>query len=146
MITNFVVAGADEVRAVVESPNPTQQWLGLEADYVDPMKLCALSFILQEQPLEQSALGIYSQQFTIKAARTAKGPWVVSVPSDLVLLLASLPRPAIPTVSEQWFKTDWFQNEPGWHLETVAALLGELARLATEAQGGRKSMFICMST
>jgi hypothetical protein len=145
VITNFVVAGAGDAESVVTAFGPTKQWPGLNADCVDPMKLCALAFILKGRPLDQSELGVYSQQFTILASRTDKGPWVVLVPADLVLLLASLPEASVPGISQQWFETEWFQNEPSWHLQAIGPLLDQLSRLAARAEATSKTMFICMS-
>jgi hypothetical protein len=145
MLTNLIVATLEEAPAILQSQGHASIWPTLEAKGIDQVKLASLRFILKGEPPEDNAVIQYMKSFDIHADGGAEGPWIDSLPEDLVGLLAAIPVADIPNLATAWANTEEAQLDR-WLAADVEPVLGELSALAAGAvaQGKRLLLWVCL--
>jgi hypothetical protein len=140
VLTDLVVVDLSKAEEVARSFVPAREFRGLDAKGIDPVKLCQLSAVLVDKPYDRAC----PRQFVLLAGNEADGPWVTSVPSELVATLAALPEGQIPDVAAKWHDTEEFKLD-GWTLEDVKATLRGIWSLAKRAEAEQKPILMWMS-
>ena len=144
IITDFLLAQPSDATAVLEEAAPAQRWRGFETKSIDPIKLSTLAAILEHGPHdvqsdESDDLGIEEL-----AVGGEEGPWVFLVSEELVSKLAGIPDSELAPLAMHWHQADEFQLD-GWSEHEVLDVLGNLHKLAAEAQSSGMSVLLFMS-
>jgi hypothetical protein len=140
-LTDFVVAERNDAQRVCDSGCPSEEFRGLAAKGVDPVKLGTLYAILTGTE--------YDPTFATDEPLCAggeEGPWVIEVPSDLVQRLAKLDAKQLGTAAAMWAKTEEFSPKyDNWPPELAHEVLEELGKLCSQAVAAKKSVLMWMS-
>lgn len=133
-LTHIIAAEAEEIGALGGSPDPLEQWSGIEAPGFDTDKFALLHSLLTGDTL-QTALERYQPIYTL-----ADETLVLHLSGFLVDRLASFDEDALHELAVELAATQDFENEQ-WPAETVLGLLTELAELAQLAESQGQSLF-----
>lgn len=140
VLTDFVIAHAEDAQRVGDSDCPSEDFGGLDAKGIDVVKLGTLHAILngtEYDPTFDCPL-LYSP--------SEDGPWVFQVPEDLVHQLANASDTDLPRVAEVWASTEEFCPPYGnWSSEEVRQVLEELAALCRKAVAEGKELLMWAS-
>jgi hypothetical protein len=140
-LTDFVVADRADAQRVCDSDCPSEEFSGLEAKGIDPVKLGTLYAVLTETEYDPSFVG-----GDPICDGGEEGPWVIEVPNDLVQRLAKLDAKQIGAVAAKWTKTEEFSPKyDNWPPELVHEVLSDLAKLCAQAAAVKKSVLLWMS-
>lgn len=144
MLTDLIVATIEEAPAILRSQGHASIWPTLEAKGIDQVKLASLRFILRGEPPEDHAVIQYMKSFDAQADGGDEGPWIDSLPEDLVGLLATIAASDIPNLAAAWANTDEAKLDR-WVAADVESLLAELSAFAAGAvaQGKRVLLWVC---
>jgi hypothetical protein len=141
VLTDFVVADHKDAQTVCDAAYPSEEFSGLEAKGIDPVKLGTLYAVLTETEFDPSFIS-----GDPLASGGDEGPWVVEVPPDLVQRLAKLDTKQLAAAAAKWAMTEEFSRQhDNWPAEAVHEVLVELAKLCTKAVAARKSVLMWMS-
>lgn len=134
LLTDFLIARRSDAPKLAESIHPIEDWDGIEAKGLDPIKLMTLWEILAgTKPADLEMLHMASEE----------GPWVFEVAEDLVKLLAELEEPRAATVAENWSRTDELQLDD-WATEDARLALEALTSVARKATDRKSSLLLWM--
>jgi hypothetical protein len=146
MLVDFVVASPAEANRVGDSVNLLNDFAGVDAKGIDQVTMGTLYSIL---------IGTsYSPEFmtddeSLLYTASPDGPWVQSVPQDMVDRLATLCDVDIPAIAEEWIKTEEFDPMySNWTEKTIVWFLRALVVLARNASAERKALLMrtCLGT
>jgi hypothetical protein len=140
VLTDLVVIDVSSAELVARSFAPAKEFRGLDAKGIDEVKLCQLRSILADSPYDPNCPG----QFVLLAGDEAEGPWVTSVPADLVAAVAALPEDQVPAIAAKWHDTEEFKLD-GWTLNRVKSTLRGIRRLAQRSEAERKPILMWSS-
>lgn len=140
LLTDLVVADIAQAEAVAASLTPAKEFGGLDAKGIDPVKLCQLKALLLAKPYD----GSWLSDFRFLAGDKDEGPWVTSVPSDLVAAIAALPDSGLHSTAIKWHAAEEFQADR-WHVSDVETRLTEIHHLAKQAASAGKAVLMWMS-
>lgn len=140
-LTDFVIADREDARRVCDSACPSEEFNGLDAKGIDPVKLGTLYAVLTNTE--------YDPSFTPGTPLCdggEEGPWVIEVPNDLVERLGKLDAKQIGAVAAKWAKTEEFSPRyDNWPPEAVHEVLSDLAKLCVQASAAKKRVLMWMS-
>ena len=140
-LTDFVIADRDDARRVCDSVFPREEFKGMDAKGIDPVKLGTLYAILADT---EDVPDFASDEPLCDGGE--EGPWVMEVPTDLVLRLVKLDATQIGAAATKWAKTEEFSSEyDNWPPELVHEVLSDLANLCAQAVAAKKSVLMWMS-
>lgn len=141
VLTDFVVADRRDAQRVCDAACPSEEFSGLDAKGIDPVKLGTLYAILTETDFDPAFI-----KDEPLAMGGDDGPWVIEVPVDLVLRLAKLDAQGVAATAAKWANTDEFSPKyDNWPAEDVHELLAELVDLCAKAAAAKKSVLMWMS-
>ena len=143
LLTDLVVADVAEAQEVLAAPNHEPRWPALDTKGIDYIYLSVLAFILKGQAADADSVVAYSQQFTELASGGEDGPWVFQLPQDLVSGLTAIQDSALPTIADQWSKSDEMQAAGANPSDLIEALTAMRA-LASEAVAKGKALLLWM--
>lgn len=140
-LTDLVIADTKDARRVCDSDCPSEEFDGMDAKGIDPVKIATLYAVLTDTEFDPTAsMGkpLYDGG--------DEGPWVIEVPNDLVQRLAQLDAKGIATAAAKWAKTEEFSPKyDNWPPEAVHEILVEIAKLCAKATVAKKSVLMWMS-
>lgn len=140
-LTEFVVADRGEAQRVCDSVSPSEEFKGMDAKGIDPVKLGTLYAILADG---EDVPDFADDEPLCDGGE--EGPWVMDVPTDLVLRLAKLDADQIGAAATKWANTEEFSSEyDDWSPELVREVLSELSKLCAQAVAANKSVLMWMS-
>lgn len=142
---DYVIADVKQAQSVLEAPDPTARWPGIQIDPIDPAKLATLRAILLGKPIPELPLQAAEREFKELAASGEAGPWVLLLPDDLIKALAKLDAQTLAKVVDRWLETDEFQDDGNWAAEEVTEMLRALQKLALDAKKQGKPMLMYVS-
>jgi len=140
-LTDFVIADTKDARRVCDSSCPCEEFNGMDAKGIDPVKLGTLHAILTNTVFDPSVT-------TGKPLCDGgdEGPWVIEVPINLVQRLAELDSKGISAAAAKWAKTEEFSPQyDNWPSEAVHETLLEFAKLCGQATAAKKSVLMWVS-
>jgi hypothetical protein len=135
VLTDFVVAKAEEAEAVGQSSCPYRDFPGIDAKGIDEQMLSVLFAILSGESHPDFMAD------TLRYQRTDHGPWVFEVPPALVRLLAALGPKEIGDVAVRWIQAEEFAYDP-WPPDAVRQCLEDLVALSRRATAEGKVLFM----
>jgi hypothetical protein len=139
VLTDFVVADPGEAQRVCDSACPSQDFKGMDAKGIDPMKLGTLYAVLTGKDLDASFIS--GNPLSSRGER-----WVMQVPVDLVQRLAKLDAKQLQAAAACWAETEEFSPKyDNWPPQAVHQVLEELAQLCLRAVAERKGVLMWMS-
>jgi len=140
-LTDFVIADRKDARRVCDAACPSDEFNGMDAKGIDPVKLGTLHAILTNTEYDPSfATG------EPLCDGGDEGPWVIEVPIDLVQRLAKLDAKQLGAVAAKWAKTEEFSPKyDNWPADAVHEVLSDLAKLCAQAAATNKSVLMWMS-
>ena len=139
-LTDCVIVDRKDARQVCDAACPSEDFNGMDAKGIDPVKLGTLYAVLTGSE--------YDPDFTGKPLCDGgdEGPWVIEVPNDLVQRLAKLDAKQIGVAAAEWAKTEEFSPQyDNWPAEAVHEVLAEFAKLCAQAVAAKKSVLMWMS-
>jgi len=141
MLTDLIAASPTEAEAIVKAAGLEEGWPILPAKSVDQIKLSSLALLLDGMALSTTAVVEYSRSFRLLADGGDMGPWVVSVPTNLVGGLAGLQDERINEIAQSWTSTAELKRDR-WSVAKASEFLNELKRFATAAREGRRELLL----
>lgn len=139
-LTDFFIASNTEIKAIDCRPAENTAEPDLADSDLDLLMLCNLESILTGNAWECVFDEVYINPVRDNGP---EGPLVYQVSSALLSALQELDRDAIADCAMQWAETDEWTLREGTPIETIAAVLQGLIRLARQASIEGKSLFIC---
>ena len=141
VLTDFVVADRGDAQRVFDAACPSEEFSGLDAKGIDPVKLGTLYALLTGTEFNPSFIS-----GDPLASGGDEGPWVMEVPPDLVQRLARLDAKGVATAAAKWANTEEFSPKyDNWPAEAVHEVLAELAKLCAKAVAAKKGVLMWMS-
>lgn len=141
VLTDFVVADREDAQRVCDAACPSEEFSGLDAKGIDPVKLGTLYAVLSNTEFDLSFVS-----GDPLATGGDHGPWVMEVPPDLIQRLAKLDTQGLTAAAAKWAKTEEFSPKyDNWAAEAVHAVLAELAQLCAKAVATNKTVLMWMS-
>jgi hypothetical protein len=144
MLTDFVVAPVEEVRAVLVAPASARTWPRLQAKSVDPVKLCSLWAIVEGRAVEPEAVATCTQGFAELGAGGPSGPWVAQVPQALVARLAQTSAAQLVSVAKAWAQTEEAKLD-GWREQDASETVLRLVELSKVAVSNKRALLLWFS-
>ncbi|MHB9118013.1 MAG: hypothetical protein ACYC2R_07040 [Burkholderiales bacterium] len=132
----IVTGDLSETEAICQSPNPLENWRGIESKGMGPVKIATLQSLLTGQTFDEA---FCEYDHAIEASD--EGPWVIRLPDLLVERLAELDEYALECVAEELVATEEFERD-GWPLEAVHVFLEALADLANVGLVNENALFL----
>lgn len=133
--TWLVAAEDDEYEAVAESPQPLNDWSGIELPGFDTVRMAVLHALLTGDSL-QMALDRYEPVY-VSADETI----VLHLADELFEALAGLDEDSMASVASELVATEEFETA-AWHEEDVVDLLGAISALAQLAESQGQVLFL----
>jgi hypothetical protein len=133
---DLLLATPNDTPAILASDYPLGTFKGVSIDGLDPLKLAALHALLAERPF-----GDVLRDYRPVAQASPAGPWLVRLPSELILILGKVAPQDQASVAARWASTDEVQ-EVGWSQEFADQFLGRLVPLAQTASFEGKELFL----
>lgn len=141
VLTDFVVVDRRDAQRVCDAACPSEEFSGLDAKGIDPVKLGTLYALLTDTEFNPSFIG-----GDPLATGGDDGPWVMEVPDDLVQRLSKLDAKGIAATAARWAKTEEFSPQyDNWPPDAVHEVLSELAKLCAKAVAVKKGVLMWMS-
>ena len=140
-LTDFVIADRKDAQQVCDAECPNEEFNGMTAKGIDPVKLGTLYAILTDTEYDPN-------RATCEPLCDGgeEGPWVIGVPNDLVQRLAELDAKQIDNAARKWANTEEFSSKyHNWPSEAVRGVLSDLAKLCAKAAAAKKSVLMWMS-
>ncbi len=143
VLTDFVVAPRSAAQEVGQAACPCEEFDGLDAKGIDPVKLATLGAILTGTAFDP---GFMSGESCLYGCGSEEGPWVFEVPPSLVARLAALQGDELVRAGEVWAATEEFSPRYDyWPAEAVHQVLNALVHLSRRAVGSNASLLMWMS-
>jgi hypothetical protein len=136
VLTHILAATDDEIEAIGESPNPIEEWSGLQMRDVDTAKIAMLHALLTGD-LFDDAVAHYEPVYV----SDAEGALVLRLPDELTERLAALDEDVLNAVAMELAATEEFEDT-GWEEEAIAAMLADLAHLARLAESQGQALLV----
>ena len=134
-VTLVLAADEDEYIAVGDSPNPLEEWSGIEAPGLDTVKLATLHCLLADDSL-QAALDLYEPIYESESDTI-----VMRLSDEIVERLAELGEEELENVASELAATEEYEREQ-WEVEDVLDRLTELSELAQLADSQGQAIFV----
>ena len=141
MLTDLIAAHPTEAEAIVKTVGLETAWPILPAKGIDQIKLSSLALLLDGKALSTGAVVEYGRSFRLLANGGDMGPWVVSVPADLVDGMAGLQDERITEIVQAWTSTPELKLDR-WSVAKAAEFLNELKRFATAARQAKRELLL----
>ncbi len=138
VLTHIVVADKEDIEAIGESLQPTDEWSGIEMRDVDTAKIATLHSLLTGD-LFDDALSHYEPVYV----SAFEGALVLRLADEATARLAELDDDTLAEVAVELAATEEFESA-GWEDEAIAAMLAELAELARRADAEEQALFVWM--
>lgn len=138
VLTHIVVADDEDIEAIGESLQPTDEWSGIEMRDVDTAKIATLHSLLTGD-LFDDALCHYEPVYV----SAAEGALVLRLADEVTARLAELDDDALAEIAVELAATEEFESA-GWEDEAIAAMLAELSELARRADAEEQALFVWM--
>lgn len=135
--TWLVAAEDDEYEAVGDSPQPLNDWSGIELPGFDTVRMAVLHALLTGDSL-QMALDRYEPVY-VSADETI----VLHLADELFEALAGLDEDSMDSVASELVATEEFETA-AWHEEDVVDLLGAISALAQLAESQGQVLFLAI--
>jgi hypothetical protein len=139
VLSDLVVARADEAERVSEAVAPSQTFEGIDIKGVDSVKFSRLHSILVGRSVRE-LMPLYQPVVIV----SEEGPWVFQIPQDLVARLAALDDVSRTDVSRRWALAEEFVLDR-WGEDDVASALSSISSLAKRAFDSERALFLWMS-
>jgi len=139
LLSNLVVAPADQAERVAQSQVPSQEFDGVDVSGIDSIKLVTLHSLLTGQTIDE-LMPLYDPVVEV----TDEGPWVFCIPADMATALATLNEDRKHDVARQWSETEEFILDD-WSEEDVTAALNSICHEAKKATNKGESLFLWIS-
>jgi hypothetical protein len=137
VLTNFVAAEKDEVKAIGESLHPVDEWSGIERRGIDIAKMAILHSLLTGDEYEQA---LYQCE---PIYVSGEGALVLRMADDIVEKLADMDEEALEQVAYELAATEAFELE-NWDPAEVEDMILSLAELAQLAESQGQTLFVWM--
>ena len=137
LLADLIVASASDAQAIVASEYPLGEYTGSNVDGLDPLQLAALHSLLAGKDFGR-VLGDYKPV----AEASARGPWLIKFPAELIATLASIAPHNQASIAAEWVSTDQL-SDAGWSVEDAETFLARLVHLAHIAAFEQKVLFLC---
>ena len=144
MLIDLIAAHPTEAEAIVKTVGLETAWQILPAKGIDQVKLSSLALLLDGKALGTTAVVEYGRSFRLLANGGDMGPWVVSVPTDLVNGMAGLQDERISEVAQAWTSTPELKLDR-WSAAKGSEFLDELKRFATAARQAKRELLLRVS-
>lgn len=135
ILTQIIAALDDEVEAIGDSLNPTDQWSGIGLQGMTIARIAMLHSVLTGDLFDDAAA-----QCEPVYVSPAEGALVLRLADELVARLAALDDERLAAVAAELTATEAFETA-GWDEEEVAAMLVDLAELAQLAESQGQVLF-----
>lgn len=135
--TWMVAAEDDEYEAIAESPQPLNDWSGIELPGFDTVRVAVLHALLTGDSL-QMALDRYEPVY-VSGDETV----VLHLADELFEALVGLDEDAMASVASELVATEEFESA-AWHEEDVVDLLGAVSELAQLAESQGQALFLAI--
>ncbi|MBV1775356.1 hypothetical protein KSF73_06470 [Burkholderiaceae bacterium DAT-1] len=144
MLTDLIIARPDEADTVLHATGHATIWSTMEMRGVDAVKLCALREVLKGAPERAAQASDEMDKFQVLATEGDDGPWIHSVPADLVDVLAALPDTQFERVAKAWAEAPECKLDR-WQAEDLIDVLRGLNQFAENAQAQGKGwlLWVC---
>jgi len=136
ILTQFIAAEDDEIEVIGESPNPIDEWSGIQMRDVDTAKIAMLHTLLTGDPFDD-AIAHYEPVYV----SDAEGALVLRLADDLTERLAALDENVLDDVAAELAATEEFEDA-GWEDEAIAAMLADLVDLARLAESQGQALLV----
>jgi hypothetical protein len=139
VLTDIVVARADQADEVLAADVPSQQFPGFDAKGLDVIMLGTLSSLVggTARPAEVVA------DLRLIGGDPEEGPWLFQIPDDLVVRLSKIAEREVGRIAEGWSRTEELAGTPPGDLEPMISELSRYAKLARE-QSCDLLMWVCL--
>lgn len=137
VLTNFVAAEKDEVKAIGESLHPVDEWSGIERRGIDIAKMAILHSLLTGDEYEQA---LYQCE---PIYVSGEGALVLRMADDIVEKLADMDEETLEQVAYELAATEAFELE-NWDPAEVEDMILSLAELAQLAESQGQTLFVWM--
>lgn len=137
VLTNFVAAEKDEVKAIGESLHPVDEWSGIERRGIDIAKMAILHSLLTGDEYEQA---LYQCE---PIYVSGEGALVLRMADDIVEKLADMDEEKLEQVAYELAATEAFELE-NWDPAEVEDMILSLAELAQLAESQGQTLFVWM--
>ena len=142
-LSDLVVADVAEAEEVLAASTHAPRWPALDSKGINEINLSILAFILKGESADVDSVVAYSQQFTELASGGEDGPWVFQLPQEFVSGLAAIQDSALPTIADQWSKSEEMQAA-GANTSALIDTLTATRALASEAVANGKALLLWM--
>jgi hypothetical protein len=139
VLTNFVVANAEDAEAIGTSTALTDEFLSVKAEGLDAHKLGRLYTIVSRTGHDDT----FMKDPTHKLYTSPSGVEIQLVPSELVLSLCQIPDMGLPSIAKSWGETDGF--DAAWTPEAIESALQNFSGVCREALGEGKALMMYIS-
>jgi hypothetical protein len=133
---DLILASPTEASSIIASEYPLGTFKGVNVDGLDPLKLAALHSVCAARSLAD-VLPAYQPI----GQASPRGPWLVRIPEELVVLLGRIAPPDQMSTAAKWCETDQAQEE-GWPPEVADQFLGRLIPFAQTAAFEGQGLFL----
>lgn len=138
ILTNIIAAEEEEVEAVGASPQPIDEWSGIEMRDIDTARIATLHSLLTGDPLDVAVA--HYEPVHVSAD---EGVLVLRLADEATERLAALDEDTLDAVAAELAATEEFERT-GWETEAIAAMLASLADLARLAESQGQVLFVWM--
>jgi len=138
ILTNIIAAEDDEVEAIGDSLQPTDEWSGISLRDVSIAKIATLHSVLTGDLFDDAAAICEPVYIS-----PAEGALVLRLADELKERLVELDEDALDAVAAELAATEEFEMA-GWDEGAVMEMLADLADLARLAESQDQSLFVWM--
>lgn len=137
ILTDYFIATRAEAQDMDADALPISRFDCAQLKGVDSVVLAQLDVLVRELPFTEA---VDASELIHMASE--EGPWVLSVPHELVERLAKMPDAETASLATRWIQCEELQ---GWTTEDAIFVLNQLRRLASKAVSSNKEMFLWVS-
>jgi hypothetical protein len=138
ILTQFIAAEDDDIEAIGESPNPVDEWSGVQMRDIDTAKIATLHALLTGD-LFDDAVAHYEPIYV----SDAEGVLVLRLADELAERLAALDDEVLDDVAAELAASEEFEYA-GWEGEAIGVMLADLADLARLAESQGQALLVWM--
>lgn len=138
ILTNIIAAEEDEIEAIGASPQPIDEWSGIEMRDIDTARIATLHCLLTGDQFD-AAIAHYEPVHV----SADEGVLVLRLADAVMERLVELEEDMLDAVASELMATEEFEST-GWEAEAIAAMLASLADLARLAESQGQVLFVWM--
>ena len=137
VLTDFIVADESDAKRLGDQ---REAFDGLDAKGIEQVRMGTLYSLLTKTERDPSFL-LSNESFAYTASD--EGPWVQTIPDDMVQHLAKMSPPDVQRIGDAWFQTEEFDPKYSrWSRDDVTEFLVGIQQLAIRAKNDGKRLFM----